>query len=1129
MPLDFNVHMYKLQSILTSLYTNNIINQKFPGGHLVLASNAFWNKPSYMSQEEATSLGIYNGDKLKSVFDKDGNLVSVECLMPPYYSDMFNSKGELVANLDNLPDFLKEVIGYRIPTSGKHSTCIFKIKGFLPRSAGPMIIVADDIVQRMGSDFDVDSLFLMTPTYVSKVVMNEDGEGTHTEFTIPTTEDVENSNNEITLTDIRNNELLSSYKSILRSPLHAIESIQGAVYAQSEAIREQINEEKGINDEGIDVTSLSGQQIFRRRAQLGKKMIAIAANFSTGIVKLQYTNAQLQENSGINWTFEFADLNMDDTTADNEIMTKLHAKYGANNVTKNANKTVTINFRNIGWNFDGSFTNINGQIITNVLGESVDQSADAVKSPLYSNFNSITSSVKLGLEALGISPLQIARMLNQEAITMYIDANNEGTVITPKSSRYAADSVLNKLYVNLFNAEYGHQLQLKADAEIGGGKYVIPELYGAIKKVIDKYHRIELSAIKSNSKKAIKMSDIDTLLNASSAVKPMLNSRMRSNLIFSGKSEQEKRFASNYWRDQISIMNWYTQIDEKIAIINKSLPSMNLDKLATGPKISTSSKIIQGIFDVTMTPAVKASEGVEGSSAIKGLVYDNDKPLMKAVYPGLFSLPSEGRLYPVLETYLNNSYNVVANRFNSLFITETEDYRKVVDMFNEEIRNLPTATRESFEKYIVYYMNSLTLINNPHLNMNVEEQRRLLGVPSDKFSELGIKGNESLAERIIQAKDKLGIVPTEAHVLNFINPNMDTKAREFNGYNKTYTIDTNNEPGTENAIINSMKYMYFNPTKIDGKYTTKDLVTDIIKVSFLENKLAYGANSTAKFIPHEVLSDLGITQTWELHKEATMQRVLHTDNISDYIDNFLLGYSSRNDIVPVVTTKYDKHLTYVKGQNVSIISTDAQGHNMTRNNTPIWNYQTVDRGAKYMKISATKLKGEPFTVRYAKFVRVLNKEFGTDKYDPKTMNKYLIFYRVKDNVDSSGKLLSVVYAEVQGRSIIDIPGSTQSVIARNNYNNYALDKVIDVYERDALARAIEIETRKELAKIVAKDVTKQIVPTDIAKQVVNEDVDDMEDDTDDDLVGNDYSELLEHTTSVDNNNNDNKEINCKLK
>jgi len=145
------------------------------------------------------------------------------------------------------------------------------------------------------------------------------------------------------------------------------------------------------------------------------------------------------------------------------------------------------------------------------------------------------------------------------------------------------------------------------------------------------------------------------------------------------------------------------------------------------------------------------------------------------------------------------------------------------------------------------------------------------------------------------------------------------------------------------------------------------------------------------------------------------------------------------------------------------------------------------------------------------------------------MNKYLIFYRVKDNVDSSGKLLSVVYAEVQGRSIIDIPGSTQSVIARNNYNNYALDKVIDVYERDALARAIEIETRKELAKIVAKDVTKQIVPTDIAKQVVNEDVDDMEDDTDDDLVGNDYSELLEHTTSVDNNNNDNKEINCKLK
>ena len=171
MPFTFTGNRKLIMSVLTSLFTKNINNQKFPGGHVVLVSDAFRGSfgqtPSYKGLSEfAKDKDIKDTTRLghhTEIINGQETFV-VECMLPAYSEKFFNKDGSLV-DFAVIPDELKRIIGYRIPTSGKHSSMILKIVKFLPKSMGSNIIVADDIVAQMGSDFDVDSLFMMMPSF----------------------------------------------------------------------------------------------------------------------------------------------------------------------------------------------------------------------------------------------------------------------------------------------------------------------------------------------------------------------------------------------------------------------------------------------------------------------------------------------------------------------------------------------------------------------------------------------------------------------------------------------------------------------------------------------------------------------------------------------------------------------------------------------------------------------------------------------------------------------------------------------------------------------------------------------------------------------------------------------------
>ncbi len=148
-PLNNPSTTIKIQELLTSQFKNAVTKQKIKGGNAILVSSFGYS------------------DKLHIVYNEDRGIQGVECYLPAYskqfYETLLNEDGTL--DIKKLPKSLKEAIGYRIPTEDKYSMLPLVIKGFLPQQNGSSIMLPAEITNISGADFDVDKLFLMLPEF----------------------------------------------------------------------------------------------------------------------------------------------------------------------------------------------------------------------------------------------------------------------------------------------------------------------------------------------------------------------------------------------------------------------------------------------------------------------------------------------------------------------------------------------------------------------------------------------------------------------------------------------------------------------------------------------------------------------------------------------------------------------------------------------------------------------------------------------------------------------------------------------------------------------------------------------------------------------------------------------------
>lgn len=162
-PLFDPVQSQRVQTLLNSVIKSRITKQKIRGGALIQVSD----------------YGLT--DELHVVFEGEGankRIKYLECYMPAYSREFYEplmDPNTHQLDVTKLPEDLRKLIGYRVPTEDKYSMAPLFIKGFIPQQNGSAIMLPAEITTLSGSDFDVDKMYIMLPEFNIKKLYNIKG------------------------------------------------------------------------------------------------------------------------------------------------------------------------------------------------------------------------------------------------------------------------------------------------------------------------------------------------------------------------------------------------------------------------------------------------------------------------------------------------------------------------------------------------------------------------------------------------------------------------------------------------------------------------------------------------------------------------------------------------------------------------------------------------------------------------------------------------------------------------------------------------------------------------------------------------------------------------------------------
>lgn len=159
---------------MANIVSGQTVQVKFPGGKMVLQSSygadippateghdKFWSK---YGQDEREKLGG-QARRLEYKEDPATGRWHAEVIMPMAY------KTKAAIGDFMLPDGM----GFRIPSTELHSSLPLKVAGFYDDKGSNVVVAPAELVAQHGSDFDVDSLYVITRELASRQVMHSDG------------------------------------------------------------------------------------------------------------------------------------------------------------------------------------------------------------------------------------------------------------------------------------------------------------------------------------------------------------------------------------------------------------------------------------------------------------------------------------------------------------------------------------------------------------------------------------------------------------------------------------------------------------------------------------------------------------------------------------------------------------------------------------------------------------------------------------------------------------------------------------------------------------------------------------------------------------------------------------------
>lgn len=267
--IDIIPNSDKMENILASIADSRTISRKRHGGAKVQGAGTMFETAVSRDYDD----GVLNANDLSFYYNEEGQVSQMEVYLPHYFKKMFGN-----ADINDLdPRLVANIIGFRIPTQGLNSIDSIKIKGFLPESAGELIIMPSAITVKAGSDYDIDKMNLYLPNF--KMV---DGKPQYIEYTEGSTD--------IKAIDNRLNELM---KDFVMSPDNFAQLIDPIDAKWMKDLANEINPEIKESEGFAAIGDRTFLMDVTERNLVAKALVGITALQSTNNVFSQLYNFKL--------------------------------------------------------------------------------------------------------------------------------------------------------------------------------------------------------------------------------------------------------------------------------------------------------------------------------------------------------------------------------------------------------------------------------------------------------------------------------------------------------------------------------------------------------------------------------------------------------------------------------------------------------------------------------------------------------------------------------------------------------------------------------------------------------------------------------------------------------------------
>lgn len=443
----------KIENVLYSLITNGIISFDRPGSSYPQAAPTGYEKLGSRKFEED---GIQNSNKdalrfYTPVFDEDGNVIKVkpaEVIMPlPDYWIKPLLKWAKTNNLKVALDKLNADIlvrpeiyqfkGLRIPNQQLSSNDMFQVKKFNLPTMQNYIITPSEIVIKVGSDYDIDSVKIYWGKDIQKELFTSDEawEDKYESY-------LENAELPVSFEEFKNREdnLLGLEKQILLHPRnahHLLMPLTDEIFVRD--IYNSMVEKRFIVE-----PSKSFIKSLMPSTNIENTTVFVKGKMGVGIVALGITNKSTNQvdNLSVNTLF-FGQRGM--------IPTKLL-------------------FAGMDSRYDlGAYTDDLGTIVSEIHSQLLTTQVDNVKNPtaVLMNINMQTLNTVDYLLRRGVNPQTIIYFLNQPIIVEYLNRQkiNESLVNKANGRELGKKEMINKM-VSDYKLDFSKEMRERLYSDV---------------------------------------------------------------------------------------------------------------------------------------------------------------------------------------------------------------------------------------------------------------------------------------------------------------------------------------------------------------------------------------------------------------------------------------------------------------------------------------------------------------------------------------------------------------------------------------------------------------------------------------------------------------------------------------